>query len=480
VDYIERRWERFYVQYPPFLNMMGDVAFRLNKLDYALTHYWLYVNLMPSGEEADIILTRIGDIYGMQREKNAARELYTECLERFPDKDGGLVAMMRLAEEGVNDNPTIAGMFSIFDGPANFAPVDAYRRIINEHPDSSLVPLADIKLALWHLWKKDYITTLDTLSAFIGKYPKHELAPRAREIAMQTFAVLATESMQTERYGKLRDIWERYPIVRNQGEVLTPESRLALGVGYRYEGKPNEALQIVEPFFLGNKIPEYSEMALSLVLNLYLEYDQWQSIREVSRRVELWELSPESRLRLDYALALAAENLNDGEEARKLWQKLYDSNQLSPAEMTYAAFFLARHAEKDRELEKAYFVGKEALNRLLQQVETNPNAADVGKIQTQLASLMDVAETAGRLREALNFADQYLQYIPAEDPERNAVQYRISRIYKKQGDMEGWKKNLTAIMSQAPNSVYGQLAASELNSSSIAEDAAQYSPTGSL
>lgn len=480
VDYIERRWERFYVQYPPFLNMMGDVAFRLNKLDYALDHYWLYVNLEPKGEETDIILTRIGDIYSMQREKSAAKELYTESMQRFQDKDGGLVAMMRLAEEGVNDSPTIAGMFSIFDGPFNLRPVEVYRSIINKHPGSALVPLAELKLAMWHLWNKEYTEVLDLLSSLVQKYPQHELVPKAKELALQTFAVIAAESMQEERYARMRELWEKYPLVRGQAEAMSPESRIALGVSYRHDGNPNEALKIVEPFFLGNKVPEYSELALSLVLSIYLEYDQWPSIREVAKRVDLWELTPESRQQLDYALALAAENLGETDKAAPIWQKLYDSGKLPQAQMAYAAFFLARDAERQRELEKAFFLGSEALSRLITQVERNPNAADVGKIQTQLASLMDVSETAGRLRDALGFAEQYLQYLPAEDPERTAVRYRMARIYRKQGDVESWKKLLGEIASQSPDSVYGRLAVSELNAASIAEDAARYSPTGRL
>ena len=480
VDYIERRWERFYIEYPPFLNMMGDVAFRLNKLDYALKHYWLYVNLEPQGEEADIILTRIGDIYSMQGEHKAAKELYNESIRRFPDKDGALVAMMRLAENSVNDDPTIAGMIAVFDGPFSMAPVEVYRTIIQQHPQSALVPLAEVKLAMWHLWKHEYIETLDTTAAFLQKYPEHELAEKAREVALQTFAILSAESMAEGRYARMREIWERYPIVHGQEGILPAESRIALGVSYWKDGKPDEALRAVEPFFLGRKVPEYSEMALSLVLNIYLEHQQWRSVREVGKRVDLWELSPESQQLLDYSLAFAAENLNESEQAVPLWQKLYDSGTLPASQMAYAAFFLAREAEKQRELEKAYGLGREALSRLIEQAERNPNSADLSKIRTQLSSLMDVAETAGRLREALGFAEQYLQYLPAEDSERVAVRYRTARIYRKQGNLDAWKKTLTDISASNPGTVYGQLADSELRAAEIAQDAARYSPTGRI
>ncbi len=483
VDYIERRWSRFYIEYPPFLNMMGDVAFRLGKLQYALEHYWLYVNLEPKGDEADIILTRIGDIYAQQRERGAAKRLYEESVHRFPDKDGGLVAMMRLAEEGINDDPSIASMFGVFDGPFTMRPAEVYRTIIEKHPDSSLVPLAELKLAMWHLWNKDFIQTLDACSAFIDKFPKHELAPKAREIAMQTFAVLVSEGVGSARYGRINEIWEKYPIVRSQEGQLSSESRVALGVSLWKQGKPDEALRAVEPFFLGNKVPEYSEMALSLVLNIYLGYDQWDSIREVAKRVDLWELTPKSRLQLDYALALAGENLGDSDAVASLWSKVYEAGakgELSLGQQSYAAYFLARDAERKRELEKAYLLGKEAFSLLSQQAEKSSGSGDMGKIISQLGSLMELTEVTGRLKEALGYAENYLQHLPENDPERLSVLYRMARIYKKQGSEDGWKKTLTELAQKYPNTVYGQTASSELRSAAISDDAARYTPGGQM
>jgi TolA-binding protein len=480
VDYIQRRWGRFYIEYPPFLNMLGDMAFRMGKRDEALKHYWLYINLQPLGEEADIVMTRIGDIYSQMREKKSARAAYLESATRFPDKDGGLVAMMRMAEEGINDTPTIAGMFSVFDGPFKLGPVEVYRNIIEKHPQSYLAPLSEIKLALWHLWNKDYTAALDVLSGFMEKYPDHELAPRARELAAQTFAVLADEGVRDERYQRMLEIWERYAIVRAEPADMTPESRISLAVSYRQQGKPDESLRMLEPFFLGNWIAEYSEMALSLVLGIYLEYEQWPSIREVARRVEAWNMSPAARQQLDYALALAAENLGEPETAAPIWQALYDSGLLSPPQRAYAAFFLAMGAERQKQLERAYHLGLEALSGLRSLAERSANPADLAKVRTQLASLLDVTESAGRLKDALDFARQYLEALPENDPERLGVRYRMARIYKNQGDADNWKSILGEIAAQSPDSVYGKIAASELKAASIAEDAARYSPTGRI
>lgn len=478
IDYIERRWSRFYLDYPPFLNMMGDVAFRLNKLDYALEHYWLYVNLEPKGTETDIILTRIGDVYAMQRQTNAAQAVYKESIARFPDRDGGLVARMRLAEAMINDDPTILGMFSVFDRPYDVSPQDVYKSIIEDHAASSLVPLAMLKLAMWQLWQKDYIATLDTATDFMNKFPQHELVPKIKEVALKAFAVLSSESVVDGRYSRMREIWERYPVVQSQQDILGPESRVALGVSYWKEGKPDDALEAIGSFFIGNRVPIYSEMALSLALNIYLEHDQWAAIREVAHRVELWELSPESQQQLDYALALSAENLGEADVAAPLWQKLYDSGTLPDVQRAYASYFLARNAERNQELEKAYMLGLDALTRLTAIAEASPNQADLGKVITQLGSLMNVAEKAGRLNEALQYAQRYLEYLGAEDPERAAVLYRMARIHRQMGNDEAWRKGLTEIAQKYAGTVYGQTAASELKAAELAKGAAQYSPLG--
>jgi tetratricopeptide (TPR) repeat protein len=371
-------------------------------------------------------------------------------------------------------------MYPVFERRFSMPPADVYQSILEEHADSALAPLAELKLAMWQLWKKDYLNALETCDAFLKKYPDNELAPKVKEVGLQTFAVLSTESVLDSRYARMREIWERYPFVRNQQAEMPPESRIALAVSYRDSNRPDEALASVEPFFLVHKVPDYSAMAWNRVLGRYLNYEQWDAIHQVARQIELWELTPDTRRALDFALALAEENLGETASAAALWKKLYDSGRLSPHEQTMAAFFLARAAERDQELERAYLLGKEALSRLLSEAEKDPSTADYGKSQAQTGSLMDVTETAGRLREALDFANQYLSYLAEDNPARAGVLYRMARIYRRQGDEESWRRQLTEIAQKYPGDTYGRTAASELNSAGLLDNASRYSPTGSL
>ncbi len=485
VEFIERRWPRYYLDYPPILNIMGDVAFRLNQLDRAAQFYWTYYNLEPNGPSADIILARLGDIYSMRKRKKAAQEVYEEAVRRFPDKDGGLVALMRLAEDGLYDAPEITQMYSVFERPYNPKPMEAYRKIINQHPNSALVPLARLKLAMWHLFYKEYTATLDQCSAIVKADPKSDIAAKAKDVALKTFAVMSAESVDDQRYARMREIWERYPILREQQEAMNPESRVALAVSYRDEGRVDEALNVLEPFFLGGKIvgergQQYSEMALSLALTTHLDHDNWKGIEDLAARTALWTLTPETQRQLNYALALAYENQDRMSDAAPIWQKLYEQGDLPPMQQAYAEYFLARDAEQRRDLENAYNIGQDALSRLLTLARENPDKADTEKIKNQIGSLMSIAETAGHLAEAMSYAEQYLTYVQKDSSDYQGVLYRIAKINQKRGNLEAWEKGLEDIAAGYPNSVYGRTAASELRSARLNRDAARFSPTGRL
>lgn len=480
IDYMERRWPRIYLESPPVLELMGDVAYRQGNLDFALEKYMLYYNLMPSGPKADVMLTRIGDVYARKRQLGPAKTAYTRAAELFPDQDGGLVALMRLAEMGINDAPELQTMFSVFQDQVALKPRDIYKKIIEEHPESELVPLAMLKLAMWHLWNNQYEDALRLCTELIRRFPSHELAPRAQEVAMRAFADLAASGAAQNRTDQVLQSWSDNEIIRSHQEALSPESRVALATSMWKQNDPDEALAMVAPLFLGHKDPAYAEPALLLALNINLEHDQWQGIERLAEQVQLWELTPRVKQQLDYATALARENLGRSSEAAPIWSRLVAAGTLPDKQQAYAEYFLAKDAEAERRLQDAYLLGRSALNRFLQMAESDPAHADTGKINSLLASLMDISETAGRLEEALEYAHQFMNRLPADDSQRQGLLFRIAGIYKKQGNTPEWRKTLTELAEKYPDSVYGRTAASALSTSKLTDEAARFAPNGQL
>ena len=144
--------------------------------------------------------------------------------------------------------------------------------------------------------------------------------------------------------------------------------------------------------------------------------------------------------------------------------------------MVYAVYFLARDAEKRQRNDEAYLLGVEALKRLRAEAEKNPEQADIGKIISQISSLMSLTEEGGRLGESLEYAAEYLDHLPESDPDRAAVLFRMARIHKKQGNEGLWHERLTEIVNQYPDSVYGQTASAALKSTDLERAASAYAP----
>ena len=483
IEYVERRWSRLYLQAPTVLELMGDVGYRVGNLDFALDKYMVYYNLMPDGPSADVILTRIGDVYARKRQLAAATAAYEEAERRFPGKDGGLVAMMRLAEVGIHDEPGVQEMLAVFNeqkGRKSFRAADIYNKIIDEYPQSDLVPLAMLKLAMWNLAQTRYEEVLKLCADLVKRFPKHELAPRAEEVAMRAFEFLAAEGAKQNRAGQVLASWKDNPILQKQVEELSPESRVALAYSMYRQNDPDGALETVTPMFLGRKDPQKGEEALQLALMINLDYDRWEAIEKLAAQVSLWELTDKAKNYLDYAVALSRENLGKSSEAAPLWERLAQTGALNEKEQAYAEFFLAKDSENKRKLQEAYTFGRSSLSRFLHMAQQNPAEADTGKINSLLSSLIDICETSGRLNEALEYANRYMASLPENDPQRQGMLFRIAGIYKKQGNTPEWRKTLTDLAQQYPDSVHGRAAASTLRSTQLSEDAAQFSPSGSL
>lgn len=477
IDYVEKRWPRYYLDYTPVLSLLGDTAYRARQADRAREAYWLYYNLNPDSADADTILTRLGDIYFTQKYRNAAVHVYEEAVRRFPDKSGGIIAMMRLAENSINDDPTLAGMFRVFRQPYNLRPAETYRKIIKEFPDNSLAQLAKLKLAMWSLYQKDFDASLRLCNEIVMANPNGPMAAKAVEVSRNAFALLAAESVTSKRYERVRAAWERYPLLHTQEEFLDPESRLALAVSQWEGADPDASLRTLEPFFLGGKIPEYSEMALLLALTVFGEYDRWGEVEGLLQRVELWELTPETRRQADYAVALSYENQGKSTEAMPIWKNLYEQNALPPEQQAYADYFLARQAEKDRDLETAYRIGQDALTRLKDLAALNPQQADTEKIKTLLGSLMNIAQNSGLIQNALDYGNEYLAYTSPGSDDYISVMYNLAALHQRRGSMGEWEKILTDLSDNYPATYYGRAAASQLNSYRMNRDASQFAPS---
>jgi len=454
-DYIDKRWPRYYIDYPQILRIEGDIAYRNGDIKKARDAYMMFYNIEPKIKDADLVLARLGDIYAKLGNKAAAVDFYNTAVKDYPDAEGGLIAKMRLAEEGVHDQPSISEMFSLFGKPQYGSPEDIYNSIIRDHPDSPLAPLAQIKLAMWYLYRENYPDSLKAASRFLDAYPQSDLAPRATEVAIAAFEKMATDRLARKDYARLVEAWRANPVIAANRNKLSDQTRLGLALALLRDGSPRDALAEALPF-IGPKESDNGNMALMLALYVYQSEHAWNDIVNLARKVQGWRFGPTHRRNLEFAVAESLENLGDTARSRLLWQKLAGDQSLDSGKRCFAMYYMAKAAMDKKELERAELYAGEAVAMFR---ETG-KAPDL--LKASINMLVESARGLGQYPTALKWAGDYAALCREGDDDWAANRFRIASIQRAMGDMDAWRKTLTAMRDTAPDSLYGRMAASDL------------------
>lgn len=470
-DYIDKRWPRYYIEYPQILRIDGDIAYRNGDIKKARDDYLMFYNIEPKVKDADLVLARLGDIYAKLGNRPASVDFYNLAVKDYPDAEGGLIAKMRLAEQGVHDQPSIGEMFSLFDKPTAGSPEDIYEGIIRDHPDSPLAPLAQIKLAMWLLYRQNYPGSLKAAARFLERYPHSDLAPRATEVAVKAFEKMASDRLPRQDYARLVASWRDNPVLAANRDKLSDQTRLGLALAFMRTGSNRDALAEALPF-IGPKENANGLMALMMALTMYQDNKDWQAIVDLARKVQGWRFGASQRRTVEYMVAEALENLGDTARSRQLWKKLAGDQELASDKRCFAMYYMAREAMARKELEKAELYAGEAV-AMFRETGKAPD-----KLKGALNILVESARGLGQYPRALKWAGEYALMCRDGDDEWAANQLRIAAIQQAMGDTDGWRKTLTAMRDAAPDSLYGKMAASDLAASGLQNriDALSQSP----
>ncbi|SFL45942.1 Outer membrane protein assembly factor BamD, BamD/ComL family [Desulfomicrobium norvegicum] len=466
VDNIEKRWPSYYLSDPSFLMSAGYAAMLSGKPARAKDYFWAYANIVPNAPDVDVAMARIGDILLKEDNPDAAREIYHRTSEAYPAREGGLIAKMRLAEEGVLDQPSIADMNPVFSRPES-NPEQIYNSIL-EHADSPLAPVARLKLAMWHLWNKKYAASLEEIRRFQNEHPGHELLPKAREVADTALRDWLTNDLELEDFNAAVLHWGAHENMYQDRDV-DPRIRLIVATALMQTGRSQEALDMARPFVFGSAPRgEFSEPGLEVTLAMQVELQKWRDILALSKEVESWNLGEERQRQVDYATALAHEKLEQSASAGPLWTKLATDMGLTDTQRGYAHYFLGRDALGAGRLEQATILGQEALT-LLQKEKS-----DIPKLKETLELLVQAAEKSGRAQDALAWTLEYDGYVDENDADWPAHTYRKALLFKKNSETDKWRENLNRLKELFPNSLHGRMAAAELEGTRIEREVRKF------
>lgn len=472
VDYIDKRWPDYYMENHDYLILAGGVEMQLGKWLLAKNHFFTHYNLNPESDRADVVLARLGDIYIRQDQEDAAKQMYEKAIADYPDSEGGLIAKMRLAEEGIYDDPRMTDMVTVFDRPYNKRPENVYKEIVEKHPDNPLALIAQLKLAMWYAFHEKYPEALAAAQDFIDKYPDSKQVDKARALGDSVFALAVPGMVEEGRYGRIVRYWETYDFIDQKDTRVDDRTRLNVATSYWKVGQPEKALEIIKPFLQERQIPEISNEALGLAVNIYLDELAWKEIDDlVSMAKKNWTLDEAQARQLDYARAMSLQNLGEDNQALAMWAELAKDMSVDPAFRAYAMYYMAKGAMERQDLRKVFVYAQEALTLLL---KTN---GDPEKIKDTVLMSIYATERSGRYDEALKWARQYDEYIDVDNPEWASTRFKLARIYRKAGAIDEWKQLLGDIIEKKPETLQAQLAKSALETYELEQQVQQYAPS---
>lgn len=459
-DYVDKRWPRYYIDFPQILRITGDIAYKNGDFKKARDTYMLFYNMDPKVKDGDLVLAKLGDIYGKLGNKAGAVDFYNLAVKDYPDSEGGLVAKMRLAEQGVHDQPTITEMFSLFDKPQYGSPEDIYAGIIRDHPLSPLAPLAQLKLAMWLLHQQNYPGSLKEAAAYLERYPQSELAPKAEEVAVTAFEKMAADMLAHKDYDRLIQAYKEHRLISANRGLLSDTTRLGLALAYLRTGKTRDALAEALPY-VGPKETDNGNWALTMAMSVYQNERAWRDIVDLARKVQDWRFSPSQRRGLEYLVAESLENLGESERALKLWTKMAGDRELEAEKRCYALYFVAKEAVAKKDWEKAQLYAGEAAFMFKE------TSRDADKHKAAVNILVESTRAQGEYAKALKHAAEYAALCKEGDDDWAGNRMRMAAIQRAMGDIDGWRATLTAMRDAAPNSLYGRMAASDLAASGL-------------
>lgn len=477
LDFISKRWPRYYINDPQFLLMHAENENKLNHRDAALDLQWLFVNLNPRREGNDELLLEMGDEYLRQNNHDAANFVYRDIEQSFPGSRSALRARLRLAEGGIHEEPfTYAQMEPVFVKGSNPPLWQIYSELADSSATLPEAVSARLKQAMWLYWDKQYPEAMGKAAEYIDDYPESKGTDAAKEVLWQAFKKELDNSLAEQNYGRILLLWNGFPLVRERYGKIDAPLRYALAQGWKERGDDEKSFALLADFLKDPMDPNYGEAAFSQFFNYYLQNGQWDKILDLGKKVAHWKMDPQLQDQLDYAIALSAQNLGLNGPALAMWKKLANRIEIPLYQQAYATYFLAKDAEQRRDIRQAYELNRKVVEMFTRLADERSDKADPNRIKEAIASLMDICEVGNRIPEALEWAARYNPFVTQDSGEYPGLRFREARLHRKMGDNMRAEALLEGIVKSYPDSPFAKAAAGELRTFEVTRDLQHFMP----
>lgn len=479
INFTDRRWPKVYLESSDYLVIKAHILEEQGMNKEAVQTYWQIFNLNPKADNAGDILFKIANLYFDMDDKESAKKVLNQLYKDFPQHKSAPKALLYVGENGRYDNSlSLDETIKIFSEPNPEYPATYYNKIIKEYPDSKEAVLAKLRLAVQRYIEKEYLDAARMAQNLFNENIDKTESDNAQQLLFRAFDPVLQLALTEQNTERTLQLWEEFPAVHTYYEPISTDLRMAMARAYLNRSETEQAEKLLAYFL--DSVPqndkEYQEglYAYDIFLAHAINKQDWNKVLEINQKVDSWALPAEKELNKKYTTALAAENLDLDARALPIWQELAVNEAIPLYQRAYAQYFIARDAEKKQNLRGAYQANLDAL-AMFEDLRTMQSPyASSERERESIAALMDITEIAGRYTESMQWLNRYRNYISESSADYAGLQLREARLHRKMGDTTRWRSILEAVREREPESIYGKMASSELNTFEMARDLTRF------
>jgi len=185
------------------------------------------INIFPEIPSNHTVLTRIGDIFREGKQPEKAQKIYEHVVKNFPGSDGFIISSVRIAES-LKRRAEKENLFQM---------------IIKDFPDHPLTQLAYVKLAHLFNAEGDHEKSIETIHAFVAKYPG-ALKKEAISVMENAYGALFRKLITADDPAGVITWYERDKAIVNR--INSPDIYFMAGQGYFQGHLYEEAANLFE------------------------------------------------------------------------------------------------------------------------------------------------------------------------------------------------------------------------------------------
>jgi tetratricopeptide (TPR) repeat protein len=213
LNYVVKSNQRTIYDSHELLLHIGNANFEVGNNKLARVNLNRVLNLFPEIEDRDVILSKIGDTYGMENNSEKAIKIYELVREKYPDSKGFISSSIGIARYLETDEEKI----------------EIYEMIKNKFPDDKFARIAMMRLAEIYQTNGEHNKCIKEIEDLLSTHPRG-LRYEAVKLMQKAYEALFKKQLKSDEYTK---VLNRYELEHTRIDRMGSQ-RIALSVGLAY------------------------------------------------------------------------------------------------------------------------------------------------------------------------------------------------------------------------------------------------------